>query len=261
MNTQILSREELKNNVNEVLIATTKVNGAVVNVVKEGDLFISGVTKVRDHKGSHQMMLEIIQLKNTRGGKPSMLAALNLGDDRFKANSRAYRVWLKITEKGFDSVFSSLANHTDAKVQLTGTELMEKTKSLTGKEILGVFSRIKTVSIEGEEVRPTINVRQFSAELGLPERIKKILEIPSDERSEQQDLDLESLSMQTTEGDPLVDHYGNQVYEMNEFSFGEDDNIIIAKMPSIEFNRLKGKAAKAHVTEDTNLQLIKNLID
>jgi len=261
MNTEIKSREELKADVNEVLIATRVKDGVTVKVVKDGDLFISGVTKAKDHLGTHQMILEIIQLKNTKGGKPSMLSALNLGDERFKANSRAYRVWLKITEKGFNSVFSSLANHSDAKIKLTGEELVEKTKGLKGKEILGVFSRIKTVSIEGEEVRPTINVRQYSSELGLPERIKKILEIDADERSEQQDLDLESLSMTTSEGEPLVDHYGNQVYEINEFSFGEDDNILIAKMPLVEFNRLKGNAKKSSEKENKDLGLIHNLID
>lgn len=252
MKTEVTSREELKKYVSEVLENEK---------IKDGDLFISGVTKAKEHNGIHQMILEIVQLKNTRGGKPNVLTALNMGDDRFRANARPYRLWLKITEKGFDNVFKELKNHKDPDRQLTGAELQEKTKNLKGKEILAVFSRVKTITIEGEEVRPTINVKQFSAELGLPNKIQKILDIEPDSRTENQDLELESYAMQTAEGEPLVDRYGNQVYEVNELSFGEDDNLIISKMPLVEWKRLEGKMVTTSKESVKTSSLIDNLVD
>ena len=222
MKTQVLPRNECKSYVKEVLESET---------IEDGDLFIVGVTKAKKHNGEHQMILEIVQKKNIISEKSTALSVLKVEDDRFNKNARDYKVWLKITKKGFDSVFTSLVNHSNPDRKLTGDELHGKTASLKPKEVLLVLSKIKSVTIEGEEVRPTINVKQYSSEFGLAKQIQIILDIEPDDRSEQQDLVLETLSMKTAEGEPFVDRYGNQVYEVNEFSFGEDENTIISKMP------------------------------
>lgn len=244
MNTEIVSREELKALVSEVLESPK---------VKNGDLFIAGVTKVKEHNGEHQMMLEIVQSKNLRGGKPSVLQLLNAGDDRFKANSRSVRVWLKITKKGFDNVFAPM------KDKLTGQELHELTKELQPKQVLAVFTRVLAIEVEGEEVRPTIAVRQYSAEHGLPERIKKILAVASEERSDAQVADLDSLAKMTKEGEALVDHYGNQVYEINELTFGEDENVLIPMLTESAYIEAS-KKAKSVATADKK-GLLSELVD
>ena len=244
MNTEVIDRAALKALVSEALDSPK---------VKDGDLFIAGVTKVKDYNGEHQMMLEIVQSKNLRGSKPSVLQALNIGDDRFKANSRALRVWLKMTQKGFDSVFAPM------KDKITGKELYEKTATLQPKEILGVFSRVLKIEIEGEEVRPTISVKQFSAHLGLPERVKKILAVDVEERSDAQIADLEGLAMRTNDGEALVDQYGNQIYEINELTFGEDDNTLIAKMTESDFISASKRASISEKMQSKGL--LSELVD
>lgn len=238
MNTQVKTREELKALVAEALALPT---------VKDGDLFIAGVTKVKDYKGTHQMMLEIVQKKNLRGGKTNLLQVLNLGDDRFRASSGSRRVWLKITEKGFDSIFAPISD------KVTGAELVEKSGALVGKEILGVFTRVNEISVDGEIERPTISVKQYSAENGLPSRIQKIMDMDPDTRSEADDAELENLAMQTAEGEPLVDAHGNQVFEINEFTYGEDVNVIIAKMPLNEWKKQASKTIEVVAKKEKGL--------
>jgi hypothetical protein len=232
MKTAVVSREELKDAVNEALALPT---------VKSGDLFIAGVTKAKDHNGQHQMILEIVQSKKQVGRKVNLLQVLNMGDSRFKPSTRALRVWYKITPEGFDHLFHALTVKT-AGTELTGAELQKKTATLKGKEILAIFTKIKSITVDGEEEIPTISIKQYSSEGGLPKRIQTILDIEEDERTESQIADLKSMSMVTTEDeDPLVDENGDQVYEINEFTYGEDEDILIPKMTLSTFNA-KGKA-------------------
>lgn len=216
---KVITREVLKDKVKEAV--------ALPNV-KNGTVFIAGVTKVKDHNGVHQMMLEVVQKKQLNAtAKVNILAALNAGDDRFRANARTLRVWLKITEKGFDDIFNS--------VNITGKELHEKTKDLQKGEVLMTFARIPFINVEGEEQIPTIAVKQYSAENGLPNSIQKVLDIAEEERSEDQDAFLKGLEMRTNDDEALVDEYGNQVYEMNSLTYGEEENILIRKMPISEY--------------------------
>ena len=243
MDTQIISREQLKETVNEALALPT---------VKSGDLFIAGVTKAKDHDGKHQMILEIVQSKKKSGQKANLLQLANLGDSRFKPSTRALRVWVKITPEGFDYLFHSLTVR--AKNPLTGAELQEKTAKLQGKEILGVFSRIKTINVEGEEEVPTISVKQYSLEAGLPKRISAILNTEEEERTEAQVADLKSMTMVTTdEQEALVDEHGNQVYEINAFTYGEDEDVIIPKMTISAFEAKKAAPVKAEVKTKSSL--------
>jgi len=215
MDTQVISREELKETINQALSLPT---------VKSGDLFIAGVIKAKDYNGKHQMILEIVQSKKQ---------IANIEDSRFKSTSPK-RVWVKITPEGFDYLFHSLTVR--AKNPLTGAELQEKTKTLQGKEILGVFSRIKTINVEGQEEIPTISVKQYSLEAGLPKRISDILNIEEDERTETQIADLKSMAMVSTdEQEDLVDECRNQVYEINTFTYGDDEDIYLKKMPISEY--------------------------
>lgn len=215
MNTQVITREQLKETVNEALALPT---------VKSGDLFIAGVTKAKDYNGKHQMILEIVQ---------SRKQVSNIEDSRYKPSTRALRVWVKITPEGFDYLFHSLTIRD--KNPLTGAELQEKTKTLQGKEILGVFTKIKTINIEGQEEIPTISVKQYSAKAGLPKRISDILNIEEDKRTEAQISDLKSMMITTENEEALVDEYGNQVYEINIFTYGDDEDIYLKKIPISEY--------------------------
>lgn len=244
MKTTVVSREELKDAVNQALALPT---------VKSGDLFIAGVTKAKNYNGQHQMILEIVQSKKNQSRKVNLVALANLGDSRFKPSARALRVWVKITPEGFDYLFHSLTVRPGN--ELTGAELQEKTASLQNKEILAVFTKIKSIMVEGEEEIPTISVKQYSLEAGLPKRISDILNTEEDERTEAQVADLESMTMVTTEDkEALVDEFGNQVYEINAFTYGEDEDIYIPKMTISAFEAKEAKprvvAPKSNILAD-----------
>jgi hypothetical protein len=225
---KVIKRETLKEKVKE----------AIADVrVKAGTLFIAGVTKAREHNGTHQMMLEVVQKKQLNPtGKTNLLSLANLGDDRFRANTRTVRVWIKITAAGFDHLFENIG--------ITGAEIQEKTAPLKKDETLMTFARVKSIMVEGVEETPTISIKQYSAENGLPNRIQKILDIEESERTEEQDADLAGLAMMLND-EPLVDEFGNQVYELNELTYGEEDNILIKKMPLSEYKKAHGIAKKA----------------
>ena len=212
MKTAVVSREDLKEAVNQALALPS---------VKSGDLFIAGVTKASDNDSSNQMILEIVQSKKQ---------VTNIENSKFKPNIRALRVWYKITPEGFDHLFHSLTIKTKG-TELTGAELQEKTATLKVNEILAIFTKIKSITIDGEEEVPTISIKQYSAERGLPKRIQAILDTEEDERTEGQIADLKSMSLVTIDGQEVpVDEYGNQVYEINEFTYGEDEDVFIKKM-------------------------------
>lgn len=216
MKTTVVSREELKEAVNQALALPT---------VKSGELFIAGVSKAKDHKGAHQMIMEIVQ---------SNILADNTVDSRHERNTRASRVWVKITPEGFDYLFHSLTVRKGN--ELTGAELQEKTAGLKNKEILAVFTKIKSIMVEGEEETPTISVKQYSAEAGFPKKISDILNTEENERTEAQIADLKLMTMVTTdEQETLVDEFGNQVYEINTFTYGDDEDIYLKKMPLSEY--------------------------
>jgi hypothetical protein len=215
MNTKIVLREELEEAINEVF---------ELPVVKSGQVFIAGVTKGKDYNGKPRMILEIVQSKKQ---------VANSEDSKFKS-TKPVRVWFKATKEGFDYLFHSLTVRD--KNRLTGAELQEKTAKLQGKEILGVFTKIKTINVEGEEEIPTISVKQYSAEAGLPKKISDILNTEEDERTEAQIADLKLMTMVTIdEQETLVDEYGNQVYEINTFTYGDDEDIYLKKMPISEY--------------------------
>lgn len=94
--------------------------------------------------------------------------------------------------------------------------------------------------VNGEEEIPTIAVKQYSIEAGLPKSISKILAIEEEERTEAQIAELKSITMVTTEDrEPLVDEFGNQVYEINTFTYGEDEDIYIDKTTLSAFEAKK----------------------
>jgi len=240
---KVVSRETLKERVKDAI---------AMPEIKSGTVFIAGVTKAKDHKGQHQMMLEVVQKKQLNAqSKVNLLSALNAGDDRFRANTRTLRVWLKITQAGFDAIFAGIG--------ITGAEIQEKTANLTREETLMTFARVRTILVEGEEEIPTISVKQYSAENGLPNRIQKILDIDESDRSEDQDAELKGLAMRLND-EPLVDEFGNQVYELNELTYGDEENILIKKMPLSEYKKSKGQA-KSKVNSDSIPEGFKDLVD
>jgi hypothetical protein len=243
--TKVISRETLKEKVREAVAHPD---------VKAGTVFIAGVTKARDYNGTHQMMLEVVQKKQlNQAQKINLLSALNAGDDRFRANSRTLRVWLKITPAGFNNIFASMG--------ITGEDIQEKTKDLKKDQVLMTFARVRTINVEGEEEIPTISVKQYSAEGGLPNRIQKILDIEEEDRTEDQDADLKGLSMRTNDDEPLVDEFGNQVYELNELTYGEEENVLIRKMPLSEYKKIKKTVKKSVETKDEIKDEIAGLVD
>lgn len=239
---KVVTRKQLTETVKEA-IANEK--------VKANTVFIAGVTKAKEYKGVHQMMLEVVQKKRlAQQGKISVTSAANAGDDRFGANTRTVRVWMKVTERGFNNIFKTVA--------ITGEQLQELTKDLKKEEVLHCFARIPYIEIEGEREVPTISIKQYSAEGGLPNRIQKILDIEESERTDDQDKDLKGLEMRLND-EPLVDTYGNQVYELNELTYGEEENIIIKKMPLSEYK--KAKTSAKTVTKDAIKDEIGDLVD
>lgn len=242
---KVISRETLKEKVKEAIAHPE---------VKAGTVFIAGVTKARDYNGVHQMMLEFVQKKQlNQSAKVNILSALNAGDDRFKANTRTLRVWLKITAKGFDNIFKEIG--------ITGEEIQEKTKDLKKDQTLMTFARVRSINVEGENEVPTISVKQYSAENGLPNRIQKILDVEEEDRTEDQDAELKGLAMRTNDDEPLVDEFGNQVYELNELTYGDDENILIRKMPLSEYKKAHKTVAKAVSTKTEESKAFADLVD
>lgn len=201
--TKIVTKEVLKKKVEEAIAHPD---------IKSKTVFIAGVSRTKDYNGAHQMILQVVQKKQF-----------------YKANIRALHVWLKITPKGFNSVFRGLG--------ITGKQIQKLTEDLKKEQALMIFARVRTINVEGDEEVPTISVKQYSAENGLPNRIQKILDIEEDERTEEQDNELKSLAMRTNEDEPLVDEFGNQVYELNELTYGDDDDHFIKKMPLNEYKK------------------------
>jgi hypothetical protein len=184
--------------------------------VKVGTVFIAGVTIEKHFNRVPQMIMELVQKRQ-----------LNTGDDKFRGKTIGLHVWMKITPAGFNAIFTGIG--------ITGKEIQEKTAELTREQTLMTFAKVRTILVEGEEEVPTISVKQYSAENGLPNRIQKILDIEESERSADLDADLKRFEMRTNEDEPLVDEFGNQVYQFNELTYGDDDHIFIKKFPLSEY--------------------------
>lgn len=224
-NPKVISKDELKTKQQvkipaKVILRTTlkeKIKEAIADPrVKAGTLFIAGITKEKDKNGIHQIMMEVVQK-----------IQLNTREDKFKTNPIALYVWIKITAPGFDSLFKNIG--------ITGKEIQEKSVTLTKEQSLMLFARVKTILVDDEEEVPAISIKQYSAENGLPNRIQKILDLEESERSEDQNTELKKYAMRTNEGEPLVDDFGNQVYQLNELTYGDADHIFIKKMPLSEY--------------------------
>lgn len=216
MNTEVLSREELEESITEVMQSKK---------VKENEMFIVGVTKAKADKGMPKMCMEIIQARILPVHEVNLTTTIFQHDDRYEGEILSdVRVKVEFTVKGFDSVFSLLTNHSDVNKRLTGTELYNKTKNLEDNEILEVFTRIKTITIEEEIVAPTISIKQYSIKSGLPKIITNILEIEEIDRTPSQVEELISMTLVNKEGEYMVDLYRNQVYQSNEFTYYGNEN-------------------------------------
>lgn len=224
--TKVVTRETLKTNVQK---AMTK--------VPEGTMFVAGVRKIKDYAGTHQMMLEVVQLKDLKaaGRKESIVSNLNTGDTRFSASLRTIRVWLKMTIEGYEKTFPQLAE------QISGEELHKQVGTLGEDDVLSIFTLFDKIALlDGSLVRPTIAVKQYSDRhaTDFPSRIAKILDTVEKDRTPRQDEDLKGLTMRSKDQELLVDGFGNQVYELTELTYGEEDNRTVSKMPVSEYVKL-----------------------
>lgn len=227
MNTDVLSREEFEESITEVMQSKK---------VKENEIFIAGVTKAKAYNETPKMCMEIIQARTLPIHEVNLTTTIFQHDDRYEGEILSnVRVKVEFTVKGFDSLFSSLSTQSDLNKKLTGAELYEKTKKLEDNEILGVFTRIKTITIEEEIVAPTISIKQYSIKSGLPKIITNILEIEEIDRTPSQVEELISMTLVNKEGEYIVDLYRNQVYQANEFTYYGNENYndagVVIKMP------------------------------
>ncbi len=234
--TAVVSRESLKTSVQKAM-----------TLVPTGTIFVAGVGKIKDYQGTHQMRLEIVQLKNLKvpDTKGNLLDTLDIRNNKFTVNNRAIRVWLKKTIEGYEKMFPQLAE------QISGLELHKQVGELKDDEVLSIFSPFNKIKLsDGSEQIPTISVRQYAnSDISkLPYRIANILNTLPENRTTKQDEDLKRLSKMSKRGEKLVDEYGSQIYEINEFTYGDDENILIYSMPISEFNkRVKQKSTKPNI--------------
>lgn len=237
LKTAVAKREALKKNVNKAM-----------TIVPTDTIFVAGIRKIKDFEGTHQMMLEVVQLKNLKvpNAKENPLIRIN----KFTVNTRTIRVWLKMTTEGYEKMFPQFAG------QISGLELHKQVGELKDDEVLSIFTPFNKITLpDGSEQIPTISVKQYSNSdiTKLPNRIAKILNTLPENRTTKQDEDLKGLSMMNEGGERLVDEFGYQIYEMNEFTYGDDENILIYSMPISEFN----KRVKQKSTETTRVYISK----
>ena len=219
---EVLSREELEESITEVLQS---------NKIKDGDLFIAGVTKAKAYNGLYKMCMEIVQARILPFHEVNLTTTIFQHDDRYEGEILSdVRVKVIFTVEGFDYLFYSLTNHSDVNRKLTGAELDENTKNLKDNEILGVFARIRMISVEGEIEIPKISIKQYSIKNGLPEKIKKIIDIDEVNRTAMQFEELNSMTLVNKENESMVDEFRNQVYEINTFTYSDDEDVYLKKI-------------------------------
>jgi uncharacterized ubiquitin-like protein YukD len=228
MNTEVLSREELEESITEVM-QSKKVN------IKEYEMFIAGVTKAKAYSGVWKMCIEIVQARSLPIHEVNLTTTILTHDDRYRGEILGdVRVKVKFTVKEFDSVFSSLCNYSNENNKSTGAELYEKTKNLNDYEILGVFARVKTITVNEQIVFPTISIKQYSLKRGLSQIITTILDIEETNRTISQIEELKLMTLVNKENECMVDLYRNQVYQIKEFTHyghNSDDIGVPIKMP------------------------------
>jgi uncharacterized ubiquitin-like protein YukD len=228
MNTEVVSREELEEDITAIM-QSKKVN------IKENEIFIAGVTKAKAYSGIRKMCIEIVQARTLPIHEVNLTTTILTHDDRYLGEILSdVRVNVEFTVKGFDSVFSALTTQTDVNKKLTGAELYEKTKNLNDNEILSVFTRIKTITVNEQIVFPTISMKQYSLKRGLPQIITTILDTEETNRTINQIEELTSMTLVNKENECMVDLYRNQVYQIKEFTHyghNSDDIGVPIKMP------------------------------
>lgn len=208
MKTSIVSKETLEKKVQQAL-----------EIISVGTIFISGIQKIKVGEVTHQMIVEILQLKDLDVARDSSLSEYE----------RCVRVSLRMTKEGYEITFPQVVNH------ISGEELYKRVGQLQDEMVLSIFTAFNEIRLKNETlslVKPTIAVRQYSdrRDSNFPPRIAAILDINEVDRTEKQCEELKATLMKSKDGERLVDVFGRQVYEITKFTYEEDD-IIISKMP------------------------------
>lgn len=212
MKTKVVSREFFEGQVQKAMAK-----------IPIGTIYIAGARKIKDYGGTYRVLLDIVQKKDMKAA----------GETSSSGNPRSIRVWTYMSIEGYEKIFTQIA------VYHSGAELHKQVGELKDEEVLSMFVPFDEVSLpSGELVKPCIEVRQYSDVNSdtFPQSISKILSTEESSRTQKQKDDLKKLSMYNIEGDPLVDSFGHQVYELNEFTYGEEVNIIINKIPLSQYS-------------------------
>lgn len=178
----------------------------------ESVVFIAGMRGIKNG----QREIEFVQSRTMAGRKASLLALLNEGDKRFNSGRTTMRVWLMISEKGFNNVFGAIEGFDFAKASAMCEDLAEdeRVALLLQAETINVNGVMQPIKIVCKE---TIEVEE------LPKSIR--------EQLENEDLSEEIKGryiLQTAEGDLIVDKSGNKVYRRYELSYGDDEDVLVA---------------------------------
>jgi hypothetical protein len=233
METQVFLKEDLELILRKVMtIGTFGLN----------DVVIASVSRENGNNRHSYMYIEVFQKKRIPDCEINLTTVCPKEENlNIYSGIILVRKKFKVTIKEFDYLFYSLTENL-AGYELSGSELYEKTKNINNNEILTVFAKIKTIMVDGEIEIPTISIKQYSIKNGLHKNIKKILDIDEVNRTASQIEELNSMILVNKERDCMVDEYGNQVYQLREFTYSDKElkyndieGVYLKKIPISEY--------------------------